>query len=89
METASKRVTFQVLDVSCIQCMVDVRKVLEKQSGIRDIKVNQMLNIFYVDYDSTKTSEDEIEKFLKKIGYKIAKIRSMKDMQTSQDMKTN
>ena len=83
MENPQKRVTFQVLDVSCIQCVVDVRKVLEKQTGILDIKVNQMLNIFYIDYDSTKTSEEAIEQLLKKLGYKLVKLRSMRDTQMS------
>lgn len=73
MENGQKRVTFQVLDISCLQCVVDIRKILEKQNGVLDIKVNQMLNIFYIDYDSTKTSEEEIERLLKKSDTRLPK----------------
>lgn len=83
MENNKKRVSFQVLDVSCMQCLIDVRKVLETQNGILDIKVNEMLNIFYIEYDPKKISEEDIEKLLKKIGYKIAKMRSVRDAQMS------
>ena len=79
MDQKPKRVTFQTLDVSCRQCAIDVRRLLEKQSGVVDIKVNEMLNIFYVDYNPEKISEEDIEKTVKKIGYKTVKLRSMKD----------
>lgn len=74
------RVTFQALDVSCIQCVIGIRRLLEKQSGVLDIKVNQVLNIFYVDYDAAKISEEDIEKIVKKTGYNFVKLRSMKEM---------
>lgn len=74
------RVTYQVLDVSCAQCVVDVKKFLEKHDGVQDIKMNQMLNIFYIDYEPEKVSEEEIEKTIKKIGYKTIKLHSIKEM---------
>ena len=80
MEQKRRRITFQALDVSCLQCIIGIRGLLEKQSGVIDIKVNQMLNIFYVDYDPEKISEEDIEKTVKKLGYNIVKLRSMKEM---------
>jgi len=79
LETKHRRVTFQALDVSCRQCVIDVRQLLKGQSGIIDIKVNEMLNIFYIDYDPDKIFEEDLEKLIKKIGYKIVKLRSVRD----------
>lgn len=79
MEKKQRRVTFQALDVSCLQCVIGIRGLLEKQSGVIDIKVNEMLNIFYVDYDPEKISEEDIDKIVKKIGYKTVKLRSLRD----------
>lgn len=79
MEKKQRRVTYQVQDVSCARCAIDVRRSLERQDGVSDIKVNQMLNIFYIDYDPDKISEEDIEKTMKKTGYKTVKLRSLKD----------
>ena len=80
MEKNQKRVTFQALDVSCLQCVIGIRGLLEKQSGVIEIKMNEILNIFYVDYDPEKISAEEIEKIVKKIGFNIVRLRSMKEM---------
>ena len=79
MDQKNGRLTFQAVDVSCRQCVIDLRGILEKQSGVTDIKLNEMLNVFYVDYDPEKISESEIDKVVKKIGYKAVKMRSMKE----------
>ena len=80
MEQKQQRVTFQTLDVSCLQCVVGIRSLLEKQSGVIEVKVNAMLNIFYVDYYPEKISEAEIESIVKKLGYNIVRLRSLKEM---------
>lgn len=79
MEKKQRRVTFQVLDVSCPQCTVGVRLLLEKRGGVIDIMENQMLNIFYIDYDPDKISEEDIDRLVKKTGYKTVKLRSLKE----------
>ena len=75
--------TYQVQDINCAQCVIDVKKILEKQSGVDNIKANQMLNIFYIDYDPDKISEEDIEKTVKKIGYKTVKLRSLREKHES------
>ena len=79
MSEKQKRVTYQVLDVTCITCVRQVKKLLEKKCGVNDIKVNEMLNIFYIDYEPDKVSEEELEKVIKRTGYKAVKLHSMKD----------
>jgi Cu+-exporting ATPase len=79
MSEKQKRVTYQVLDMSCVSCARIVKKQLGKQSGVDDIKVNEILNIFYIDYEPDKISEEELEKIIKRTGYKAIKLRSMKD----------
>ena len=79
MSEKRERATYQVLDLSCISCARDVRKLLEKRSGVDEIKVNEMLNIFYIDYEPSKISEEELEKTIRGSGYKAVRIRSMKE----------
>lgn len=80
MKKEQRRLTFQALDVSCRQCVIDIRQLLKGQIGVIDIKVNEMLNIFYIDYDPDKISENNLETLIKKIGYTIVKLRSVKDI---------
>ena len=79
MSEKRKRATYQVLDMNCASCARDVKKLLEKRSGVDDIKVNEMLNIFYIDFEPSKISEEELEKTINKSGYKAVRIRSMKE----------
>ena len=79
MSQKPKRVTFQLLDVDCPSCIGDVRKILERQVGVVNLHINQMLNIFYIDYEPEKITEEELGELMKKTGYKPVKLRSMKD----------
>ena len=79
MSKKRERAAYQVLDLSCVSCARDVKKLLEKRSGVDEIKVNEMLNIFYIDYEPSKISEEELEKTIHGSGYKAVRIRSMKE----------
>ena len=78
MSEKLKRVTFQLLDINCATCGLRVKKSLEMQRGIKAVKVNIMLSIFYIDYAPDEVSEEEIEKALSKSGYKFLKLHSLK-----------
>jgi cation transport ATPase len=72
-------VTFQLLDVDCPSCISDARKVLERQAGVVGLHINQMLNIFYIDYEPGKITEEELGELMRRTGYKAVKLRSMRD----------
>jgi len=77
MDEKQRRVTYQALDVSCVSCANLVEKFLESQAGVNSVKVNKMLNIFYIDYDPSRISEEKIQEAIKKTGYKVIKMRSI------------
>jgi len=79
MDEKLSRLTFQVLDVSCTFCVKGIKQFLEKQSGSSSIKMNEMLNIFYIDYDPDRISEKNIEEIVRTTGYKVVKLRSMRN----------
>ena len=78
MSEKLKRAAFQLLDINCVTCGSIVKEALEKQKGVKAVKVNVMLSIFYIDYSPDEVSEDEIEKALNKSGYKVLKLHSLK-----------
>jgi copper chaperone CopZ len=79
MSEKQRRVTFQVLDVDCASCIVDAKRILGKQTGVVNLHVNDMLSIFYIDYQPDQTSEEELERLMEKTGYKIVKLRSLRN----------
>ena len=80
MSGKQKRAAYQVLDMSCVSCARLVEGFLEKQAGILSVKVNEMLNIFYIDYEPDKISEEELERIIKKTGYKTVRVRSLREV---------
>ena len=77
MGERQRRVTYQALDVCCVSCASLVEDFLASQAGLSSVKVNKMLNIFYIDYDPSRISEERIEEAIKKTGYKVIKMRSI------------
>jgi Cu+-exporting ATPase len=74
-----RRATYQVFDVSCVSCARELKKLLEQREGVDDIKVNEVLNIFYIDYEPSKISEEELERTMDMSGYKVARIRGVRE----------
>ena len=78
MSEQQKRVVYQVLGMNCVSCAKLIRKSLEKNEGVKDIKVNAMTNTFYIDYNPNKIAEETLEKAIKETGYKTLKLHGMK-----------
>lgn len=78
MSGETRRLGLQIIGMSCASCAKIIRKELGKNSGIRDVKVNPILNAIYVDYQPDKISEEEIEETVKKSGYKAVRLTGMK-----------
>jgi copper chaperone CopZ len=74
MDRDTKRISLHVIGVSCITCIKDIQRKLTKKEGIVNVKVNPIMNAFYIDYIPEKTSEEEIEKIVKNSGYKVTKL---------------
>ena len=75
----SRRLGLQIICKSCVSCAKIIRKQLGRRGdGIRDVNFNPISNVIYVDYQSDKISEEEMEEVVKKSGYKDVRLRGMK-----------
>ena len=81
MSEKQSRLEYQVIGMSCVYCAKLVKKSLDKHEGVKDVKVNPIMNAFYIDYDPNKVSEEEVEKAIKETGYKVVKLHGMKSNQ--------
>jgi len=77
MSGKESRVKLQIVGMSCVSCAAVIRKELQKHEGVKDIKVNPIINAIYVDYEPEKITEEKIEETIKKTGYKAVKLHTM------------
>ena len=78
MSGDARRLGLRIIGMSCASCAKIIRKELGKNGGIRDVKVNPILNAVYVDNQPEKISEEEIEEAVKKSGYEAVRLKGMK-----------
>jgi len=61
--------TIMIDGMSCMHCVMRVKKAIEGLSGINNVNVE--VGKATVSFDDTKTSQKEIEAAITKAGYKI------------------
>ncbi len=61
--------TFDVKGMTCSACSAHVEKSVRKLDGINSISVSLLTNSMEVDFDSTKTSVEEICRAVASGGY--------------------
>lgn len=61
--------TIMIDGMSCMHCVMRVKKAIEGLAGITDLNVEVGKTI--VSFDEAKTSQKEIEAAITKAGYKI------------------
>jgi len=61
--------TIMIDGMSCMHCVMRVKKAIEGLSGINNVNVE--IGKATVSFDDTKTSQKEIEAAITKAGYKI------------------
>jgi Cu+-exporting ATPase len=64
-----RRARLRIIGVPCSNCILPVRKALEKAGGIKSVGANYMTDMILVDYDEKVISETEILALIKKVGY--------------------
>jgi len=82
MSERQSRVTYKVLGMSCVSCAKLVRKSLERNEGVKNVKVNAVTDTFYIDYEPDKISETELDKAITKTGYKAIRLHGLKKDQS-------
>lgn len=64
-----KKVLLKIDGMTCSACASGLEKYLNKQDGIKEAVVNLVMNNASVEYDDTKLTLDQVEKFVEKAGF--------------------
>ena len=63
------RLRLRIVGVHCSTCILPVRKVLERTTGVKWVGANVMLDLILVDYYPGSVWADQIIEAVKKAGY--------------------
>lgn len=64
-----KKVLLKIDGMTCSACSSGLEKYLNKQAGIKSVAVNLVMNDANIEYDESKISVEQIEKFISKAGF--------------------
>ncbi|MBU3942213.1 MAG: heavy metal translocating P-type ATPase, partial [Nanoarchaeota archaeon] len=70
-----KKITIPIEGMHCASCAMTIENALKKSKGVTKTSVNFATEKASIDYDSKKTSEDELRNVIKNSGYKPKDIR--------------
>jgi copper chaperone CopZ len=68
-----KKIKIDIVGMHCTSCAMNIDFDLEDIEGIKSAKTSYAKQITEVEFDEGKVTEKEIEKQIKKTGYKIKK----------------
>ena len=72
-----KKVLLKIEGMTCSACSSGLEKYLNKQDGIIAASVNLIMNNASIEYDDTKLSLEQVEKFVDKAGFSSAGIDNL------------
>ena len=67
----TKKISMNVLGMTCAACSTRVEKALNKQDGVKIATVNLLSNKATIEFDTDKIKEGEIINIIKKTGYEV------------------
>ena len=72
-----KKVLLKIEGMTCSACSSGLEKYLNKQDGIISASVNLIMNNASIEYDDTKLTLEQVEKFVDKAGFSSAGIDNL------------
>ena len=72
-----KKVLLKIEGMTCSACSSGLEKYLNKQDGIIAASVNLIMNNASIEYDDTKLTLEQVEKFVDKAGFSSARIDNL------------
>jgi len=75
-----KKETYQVEEMSCAVCAQSVESILSSLKGVRTANVNFASASVLIEFDEEQVSEQDFEKSVKGIGYKLILGKSNEDV---------
>lgn len=67
----SKKISVDILGMTCAACSTRVEKALNKQDGVKIATVNLLANRATIEFDADKIKEGDIINTIKKTGYEV------------------
>lgn len=71
--TKQQEITLQIGGMTCAACSTRIEKGLNKMEGVADANVNLALEKSTIHFDPEKTSVQDIEQKIEKLGYEVVK----------------
>ena len=68
---SDKKIILDISGMTCAACSARIEKALGKKDGVEKAVVNLLANKATVEFDSNKTSTDDIIKTIEKTGYEV------------------
>jgi len=68
-----EKLKLPIVDMHCSSCAITIEKQINKLPGVKSSNVNYANETAYVDYDSNKTTTEDIIEAIKRAGYKTGR----------------
>ncbi len=65
-----KKVEYKVTGLSCISCATSVERILRRNKGVSEVKVEGFENRVTVDYDEALVNDDTLLNQINRLGFK-------------------
>ncbi len=73
---AIKKISIDIVGMTCAACSTRVEKVLSKQEGVVSVVVNLLANKANIEFDSDKIEPQDLIKVIEKTGYKVPLLKT-------------
>ncbi len=81
---SAEKCDIKIIGMHCATCALTIGKALNKAKGVKKANVNFASEKATIEYDKEKTNQEELEKVIKKTGYKVIKETSSKESGTNE-----
>ena len=65
-----KKVEYKVTGMTCGGCAASVERVLRRNQGVKDVKVEHLDNRVFVTYDEAQVKDDVLLDKINRLGFK-------------------
>ena len=67
----TKKISVDVLGMTCAACSTRVEKALNKQEGVKTATVNLLANKASIEFDESKVKKEDLIKLIENTGYDV------------------
>ena len=67
-----RKVEYKVTGMSCMSCATSVERVLRRNKGVHDVKVENFEDRVFITYDENLVNDDTLLNQINRIGFKAS-----------------